>query len=113
MILIGHIDDPCRVSSRRPPHEATRHHHPFRHSEYLTFVAASGDSPQSVEMRYEDDNIWLTQKMMATLYNVDVRTINDHIKKIYVDSKLLEGSTIRKYRNVRTDGERQISCERL
>ena len=45
-------------------------------AEYLTFVAATGDSKQSVEMRYEDENIWLTQKMMATLYNVTVAAIN-------------------------------------
>lgn len=45
-------------------------------AEYLTFVAATGDNGESVEMRYEDENIWLTQKMMATLYDVDVRTIN-------------------------------------
>ena len=51
-------------------------------AEYLTFVAATGDNPTSVEMRYEDENIWLTQKLMATLYNVEVNTINEHIKKI-------------------------------
>jgi len=39
-------------------------------AEYLTFVAATGDNPQSFEMRYEDENIWLTQKMLATLYDV-------------------------------------------
>ena len=50
-------------------------------AEYLTFVASTGDSDTSYEMRYEDENIWLTQKMMATLYDVDVRTINEHIKK--------------------------------
>ena len=52
-------------------------------AEYLTFVAATGDNRDSVEMRYEDENIWLTQKIMATLYDVDVRTINYHIKKIF------------------------------
>ena len=50
-------------------------------AEYLTFVATTGDTQSSFEMRYEDENIWLTQKMMATLYDVDVRTVNDHIKK--------------------------------
>ena len=45
-------------------------------AEYLTFVAATGDSTESMEMRYEDENIWLTQKMMSALYDVDVRTIN-------------------------------------
>ena len=48
-------------------------------AEYLTYVASVGDSNDSFEMRYEDENIWLTQKMLATLYDVDVRTINKHI----------------------------------
>ena len=52
-------------------------------AEYLTYVASIGDQQDSIEMRYEDENIWLTQKMMATLYGVNVRTINEHIKKIY------------------------------
>ena len=56
-------------------------------AEYLTYVATVGDRQDSVEMCYEDENIWLTQKMMATLYDVDVRTINEHIKKIYSDSE--------------------------
>ena len=51
-------------------------------AEYLTYVASVGDQQDSIEMRYEDENIWLTQKMMAALYDVDVRTINEHIKKI-------------------------------
>jgi len=50
-------------------------------AEYLTFVAATGDAPESFEMRYEDENIWLTQKMMAALYDVSVPTINEHIKR--------------------------------
>ena len=50
-------------------------------AEYLTYVASVGNEQDSIEMRYEDENIWLTQKMMATLYDVDVRTINEHIKK--------------------------------
>ena len=69
-------------------------------AEYLTYVASIGGQQDSIEMRYEDENIWLTQKMMATLYNVDVRTINEHIKKIYSDSELAEDSTIRKFRIV-------------
>ena len=60
-------------------------------AEYLTFVAATGDSTESMEMRYEDENIWLTQKMMSALYDVDVRTINEHIQKIYEDGELTEG----------------------
>lgn len=60
-------------------------------------------------MRYEDENIWLTQKMMATLYDVNVRTINEHIKKIYSDSELEEDATIRNFRIVQTEGSRQIT----
>ena len=67
-------------------------------AEYLTYVASVGDQQDSIEMRYEDENIWLTQKMMATLYDVDVRTINEHIKKIYSDSaNLRKSATIRKF----------------
>ena len=59
-------------------------------AEYLTFVAATGENPSRVELRYEDENIWLTQRMMAELYGVDVRTINEHIRKIYDDNELSE-----------------------
>ena len=77
-------------------------------AEYLTYIAATGDSETSFEMRYEDENIWLTQKMLATLYGVDVRTINDHIKKIYHDGELTEESTIRNFRIVQTEGSRNV-----
>lgn len=60
-------------------------------------------------MRYEDENIWLTQKMMAELYDVDVRTINEHIKKIYSDGELTESATIRKFRIVQAEDTRQVS----
>ena len=78
-------------------------------AEYLTYVASVGDQQDSIEMRYEDENIWLTQKMMATLYDVDVRTINEHIKKIYSDSELEEDSTIRNFRIVQIEGSRQVA----
>ena len=78
-------------------------------AEYLTYVASVGDQQDSIEMRYEDENIWLTQKMMATLHDVDVRTINDHIKKIYLDSELEVDSTIRNFRIVQTEGSRQVA----
>ena len=78
-------------------------------AEYLTYVASVGDQQDSIEMRYEDENIWLTQKMMGTLYDVDVRTINEHIKKIYSDSELEEDATIRNFRIVQTEGSRQVT----
>ena len=80
-------------------------------AEYLTFVASTGNQTDSIEMRYEDENIWLTQKMMAALYDVGLPTINEHIKKIYNDSELEEQATIRKFRIVQTEGSRQVSRE--
>ena len=80
-------------------------------AEYLTFVAASGDSEASIEMRYEDENIWLTQKMMATLYDVSVPAINQHLKRIYDDSELQREATVKKYLIVQTEGSRQVKRE--
>ena len=80
-------------------------------AEYLTFVASTGESDASFEMRYEDENIWLTQKMMAALYDVGLPTINEHIKKIYADGELTEEATIRKFRIVQTEGARQVNRE--
>jgi len=71
-------------------------------AEYLTFVASTGDNQQSIEMRYQDENIWLTQKMMSVLYDVEVHTINEHIKKIFADGELIEGATIRNFRIVQS-----------
>jgi hypothetical protein len=80
-------------------------------AEYLTFIATSGNNLQNIEMRYEDENIWLTQKILALLYDVEVATINEHLKKIYNDSELKEDSTIRKFLIVQTEGTRQIQRE--
>ena len=66
-------------------------------AEYLTYIAATGDNPQTIEMRYEDENIWLTQKMMAALYDVSVAAINQHIKNIFDDHELEPDSVIKKY----------------
>ena len=78
-------------------------------TEYLTYIASTGNTDESIEIRYEDENIWLTQKMMAVLYDVEVHTINYHIKKILEDNELNENSTIRKFRIVQNEGERQIT----
>ncbi len=80
-------------------------------AEYLTYVASIGDQPDSIEMRYEDENIWLTQKMMATLYDVSVAAVSQHIKRIYDDSELEPDSTIKKCLIVQTEGTRQVSRE--
>lgn len=78
-------------------------------AEYLTFIAATGDDKETIEVRYEDENIWLTQKMLSTLYNVEINTINYHIKKIYSDNELTEDSTIRKFRIVQKEGNREVA----
>jgi hypothetical protein len=78
-------------------------------AEYLISVAATGDNPQSIEMRYEDENIWLTQKMLATLYDVEINTINYHIKKIFDDRELEPAATIRKFRIVQIEGNREVA----
>jgi hypothetical protein len=80
-------------------------------AEYLTFVAAGGRSETSVEMRYEDENIWLTQKMMAALYDVSVPAINQHLKRIFDDNELERVATIKKYLIVQTEGKRQVRRE--
>lgn len=87
------------------------HPTPVRSSvaEYLTFVASTGASNAGLEVRYEDENIWLTQKMMATLYDVDLPAISEQISRIYADGELTEKATVRKYRTVQTEGERQIT----
>lgn len=72
-------------------------------AEYLTFVAASRQG--GVEALYADESIWLTQKMMGVLYDVNVRTVNEHLKKIFVDSELQEDAVIRKFRITASDGK--------
>lgn len=74
-------------------------------AEYLTFVAAVGDVESSVEMRYENENIWLTQKMMATLYDVSVPAINQHLKRIFSDNELEENSVVKQYLITAKDGK--------
>ena len=76
-------------------------------AEYLTFVAASGQG--GVEAVYADENIWLSQKMMGVLYDVNVRTVNEHLKKIFADSELQEDSVIRKFRNTAADGKSYLT----
>ena len=99
---------PLLMAKRKSKHEIT-----IRSSaaEYLTFVSTIGDQPDSVELRYQDENIWLTQRLMAELYGVDVRTINEHIQKIFADNELAEEATIRNFRIVQTEGSRQVARE--
>ncbi|MEI6376730.1 MAG: cell filamentation protein Fic, partial [bacterium] len=72
-------------------------------AEYLTFIAAQGQG--GIEVVYADQDIWLTQKMMGVLYDVDVRTINYHLKKIFSDKELKEDSVIQNFRITASDGK--------
>ena len=74
-------------------------------AEYLTYVASTGESNKNIEVRYEDENIWLTQKMLGILFDVEPHTINYHIKKIFADSELGEDSVTRKFRITADDGK--------
>jgi hypothetical protein len=78
-------------------------------AEYLTYVASVGDQQDSIEMRYEEENIWLTQKMMASLYAVSVSAINQHLKKIFEDGELEENSVIKKYLITASDGKNYLT----
>lgn len=76
-------------------------------AEFLIFTLAEGE--ESIEVRYEDETIWLSQKMMAILFDVDVRTISEHLKNIFESYELSRESTIRNFRIVRTEGNREVS----
>jgi hypothetical protein len=78
-------------------------------TEFLIFTAQSGE--QSIEARYENDTVWLSQKLMATLFDVEVNTINYHLKEIFKSGELDENPTIRKFRIVQTEGKREVSRE--
>lgn len=76
-------------------------------AEFLIFTGQSGDT--SIEARYEDGTIWLTQKLMASLFDVDVRTISEHLQQIFKSSELQEDAVIRKFRNTASDGKNYLT----
>lgn len=78
-------------------------------AEFLIFEKQS--HADSIEVRYEDETLWLTQKMMSSLFDVSVPTVNEHLKNIYASGELEQESTIRKFRIVQTEGTRQVNRE--
>lgn len=72
-------------------------------AEYLTFITATGES--DVNAIYADEDVWLSQKMMSVLYDVNVRTVNEHLMKIFMDNELGEASVIRNFRITASDGK--------
>ena len=75
-------------------------------AEFLIFTGQNGE--QSIEARHEDETIWLSQKLMAQLFDVNVRTINEHLKNIYEQNELSRETTIRKFRIVQIEGKREV-----
>jgi hypothetical protein len=73
-------------------------------AEFLIFTGQAGE--KSIEARYEDETIWLTQKLMATLFEVTVPTINEHLKNIFAGGELDQDSVIRKFRITAEDGKK-------
>ncbi len=76
-------------------------------AEFLIFTGQTGE--QSIEARYEDETIWLSQKLMAQLFDVNVRTVNEHLKNIYDQAELTREATVRKFRIVQIEGKREVS----
>jgi hypothetical protein len=75
-------------------------------SEYLTYIAASGGDSENVEILYQDENIWLTQKMMAALYDVSIPAVSQHIKTIFSDGELFSDAVIKEYLTTAADGKK-------
>ncbi len=73
-------------------------------AEYLTYASATGGQESAVELRYEDENLWLSQKRIAELYGVSVSAVNQHLKRLLRDSEL-DASGIKKYFITATDGK--------
>jgi hypothetical protein len=76
-------------------------------AEFLIFTGQAGE--QSIEARYEDETVWLTQKLMAELFAVDVRTVSEHLKNIFASEEVGETSAIRKFRNTAADGKSYLT----
>ena len=81
----------------------------MKESEIILYTTPSGEV--KIDIRFEDETFWLTQKKLAALFDVEVHTINYHLKEIFKSGELSEDSTIRKYRIVQTEGTRQVSRE--
>ncbi len=80
-------------------------------AEFLIFTSQTNE--KTIEVRVEDESVWLTQKLFAELFGVDVRTVNDHLKNIYAEGELTEEATIRKNRIVQKEGKREVSRDIL
>jgi len=76
-------------------------------AEFLIFTRQAGEA--GIEVRVEDETVWLSQKLMAVLFGVDVRTVNEHLGNIYQTGEQRREATIRNFRIVRSEGSRQVT----
>ena len=97
----------CRMADHKPYENDDKKLIRNSTAEFLIFTGQAGE--QSIEARYENETIWLTQKLMAELFAVDVRTVSEHLKNIFQSSELLEDSVIRKFRNTASDGKSYLT----
>ena len=76
-------------------------------AEFLVFTAQAGEI--GIEVRVEEQTVWLTQKLLATLFDVDVRTISEHLQNLFASAELTEAATLRNFRTVQTEGSREVA----
>lgn len=77
-------------------------------AEFLVFTTQAGE--QGIEVRVEDETVWLTQKLIATLFEIDVRTVSEHLQNIFSSDELAQESVIRKFRNTASDGKQYLTA---
>jgi hypothetical protein len=77
-------------------------------AEFLIFTKQAGES--TIEVRVENETVWLTQKLMAVLFEVTVPTINEHLANLYAQGEIVKDSTIRNFRTVQKEGSQSICC---
>ena len=76
-------------------------------AEFLVFTSQAGE--QGIEVRVADETVWLTQKLIATLFNVNVRTVSEHLQTIFATNELAQEATLRNFRTVQTEGAREVA----
>ena len=76
-------------------------------AEFLVFTSLAGE--QGIEVRVADETVWLTQKLIAALFDVDVRTVSEHLQNIFATKELTQDATLRNFRTVQTEGSREVA----
>ncbi len=93
----------------RDDHQPVRHPNPGDQGEFLLYQTEDGRT--RIQVRFAEETVWLSQRLLAELFQKDVRTINEHIRNVYEEGELERGPTIRKYRIVQSEGDRQVERE--